>query len=58
MLPKKFIRIRAATAEFVNARVRTRGLRQFMVRGLEKVTSVAILYALGQNMLVWMSINN
>jgi transposase len=46
---------RAATAEFVNARVRTRGLTQLLVSGLEKVQVVVTLFAIGQNMLVWLS---
>ena len=41
---------RAATAECVNAQARNRGLRQFMVRGLEKVKSVATGFAIAQNM--------
>jgi transposase len=41
---------RAATAECVNAQARNRGLRQFMVRGLEKVKSVATWFAIAQNM--------
>ena len=46
---------RASTAEFVNARTRTRGLTQFLVAGLTKVQVVATLFAIGNNMLVWMS---
>ena len=41
---------RAATAECINAQARNRGLRQFMVRGLEKVKSVATWFAIAQNM--------
>src|SRR4051794_17286606 len=41
---------RAATAECVNAQARNRGLRQFMVRGLEKVKCVATWFAIAQNM--------
>lgn len=46
---------RASTAEFVNARTRTRGLTQFLVSGLSKIKTVATLFAVGNNMLVWMS---
>jgi transposase len=41
---------RAATAECVNAQARNRGLQQFLVRGLEKVKTVATWYAIAQNM--------
>jgi transposase len=47
---KKISKERAATAECVNAQARNRGLGQFMVRGLEKVKSVATWYAIAQNM--------
>ena len=47
---KKIDTERAATAECVNAQARNRGLRQFMVRGLEKVKSVATWFAIAQNM--------
>jgi transposase len=42
---------RASTAEWVNARMRNMGLRQFLVRGLNKVRSVAMLFALAHNLL-------
>ena len=47
---QKIYKERAATAECVNAQARNRGLRQFMVRGLEKVKSVATWFAIAQNM--------
>ena len=47
---QKIYKERAATAECVNAQARNRGLRQFMVRGLEKVKTVATWYAIAQNM--------
>jgi hypothetical protein len=47
---KKIYKERAATAECVNAQARNRGLRQFMVRGLERVRSVATWFAIAQNM--------
>ena len=40
---------RAQTAEWANARVRNWGLDQVVVRGLEKVRSVALLFALAHN---------
>jgi transposase len=42
---------RSQTAEWVNARVRNWGLRQFQVRGLEKVRAEATLYALAHNLM-------
>jgi transposase len=47
---KKIYKERAATAECVNAQARNRGLRQFVVRGLEKVKTVASWFAITQNM--------
>lgn len=47
---KKIYKERAATAECVNAQARNRGLRQFLVRGLEKVKSVATWFAIAHNM--------
>jgi len=44
---------RASTAECVNALARQRGMRQFRVRGLAKVRTVAILYALAHNLVRW-----
>ena len=52
---KEIYKERASTAEFVNARTKTRGLTQFLVAGLAKVQVVATLFAIGNNMLVWMS---
>ena len=40
---------RASTAEWVNAMARNRGLQQFNVRGLAKVTAVATWFALAHN---------
>jgi transposase len=48
---KAIYKRRSATAEWVNARARNHGLRQFLVRGLEKVKAVALLYALTHNMM-------
>jgi hypothetical protein len=47
---KEISKARAATAECVNAQARNRGLRQFLVRGLEKVKTVATWFAIAQNM--------
>jgi len=41
---------RAATAECANAQARNRGLRQFVVRGRDKVRSVTLWHALTHNM--------
>lgn len=43
---------RASTAEYVNAVARNRGMQQFMVRGLVKVKSVALMFALAHNMMI------
>jgi hypothetical protein len=43
-------RERAATAEWVNALARNRGLAQYRVRGLEKVHSVLLWFALAHNL--------
>lgn len=42
---------RAATAECVNAIARNRGLGQFLVRGVDKATSVLLWFALAHNMM-------
>ena len=43
-------RKRAATAEWVNALARNRGLQQFRVRGLDKVRSILLWFALAHNL--------
>jgi transposase len=43
-------RLRAATAEWTNALARNRGLQQFRVRGLERVRSVLLWFALAHNL--------
>jgi len=43
-------RQRAATAEWVNALARNRGLQQYRVRGLAKVRSVLLWFALAHNL--------
>jgi transposase len=52
---KEIYKERAATAEFVNARTRNRGLKQLLVKGLKNVTAVVTLYAIGNNMLIWLA---
>lgn len=42
---------RPSIAEFVNAELRNRGLTQFRVRGLEKVGTVTLWYAIGLNLI-------
>jgi transposase len=42
---------RAATSECVNAIARNRGLQQFLVRGLAKVTAVLLWFALAHNVM-------
>jgi transposase len=48
---KRIYKERASTAECVNAQARNRGLRQFWVRGLEKVRAVVLWYALAHNLM-------
>ncbi|MDA8237745.1 MAG: IS1182 family transposase [Chloroflexi bacterium] len=43
-------RLRAAVAEWVNALARNRGLQQYRVRGLERVRSVLLWFALAHNL--------
>lgn len=45
----KIYKKRCSTAEFSNAQVKNHSLREFLVRGLEKVKGVAILHAIAQN---------
>lgn len=47
---KEIYRQRAATAEWSNAQFRNHGLAQFVVRGIRKARSVALLHALATNM--------
>ena len=48
---KEIYKDRASTAECVNAISRNRGLRQFLVRGLEKVRAVALCFAIAHNLM-------
>jgi transposase len=47
---KEIYKERAATVELANGQARNRGLTQFTVRGLEKVTAIALWFALAHNM--------
>lgn len=49
---QKLYRLRAQTAEWVNARCRNWGLRQMPLRGQPKCRIVALLYAITHNLLV------
>lgn len=46
---QRIYKLRGATAELANALFRSRGLQQFLVRGLEKVKSVVLLHAITNN---------
>lgn len=48
---KALYKLRAATAECVNAQARNRGLQRMPVRGLSKVRCVALLFALAHNLM-------
>ncbi|HRH77409.1 MAG TPA: IS1182 family transposase, partial [Cellvibrionaceae bacterium] len=48
---KELYKLRAATAECVNAQARNRGLQRMPVRGKAKVRCVALLYALAHNLM-------
>ena len=48
---KEIYKERAATAECVNALARNRGLRQFLVRGLQKAKAVVLWHALAHNLM-------
>ena len=48
---KTIYKQRASTAECVNALARNRGLQRFLIRGLRKVKTVALWYALAHNLM-------
>ncbi|GAB3377411.1 hypothetical protein GCM10027514_14740 [Azotobacter armeniacus] len=48
---KAVYKARAATAECVNVLARNRGLQRFNGRGLDKVRSVLLWYALAHNLM-------
>ena len=47
---KAIYRQRASTIECVNAQTRNRGLIRLLVRGLRKVTAVALWFAIAHNL--------
>lgn len=53
---KEIYKLRAATAECVNAIARNRGLQRFWVRGREKARAVALWYAIAHNMMRGLSL--
>jgi len=53
---KKIYQKRAETAEYANAQARNHGMQQFSVKGVAKVTNVALLFAVVHNMMI--AINN
>ena len=48
---KELYKLRAATAECVNAQARNRGLQRMPVRGLSKMRCVVLLFALAHNLM-------
>lgn len=55
-LGKAIYKLRSQTAEWVNARCRNHGLRNFLVRGRERCRSVALLHVITHNLLVGMKL--
>jgi hypothetical protein len=55
---KAIYKERAATSECVNARVRQHGLYQFVVRGLRRVTCVALWMAITHDLLRWIALTS
>lgn len=49
---------RCSTAEFSNAQMKQRGWREFLVRGLEKVKSCALLNVIAQNIARYFDLND
>lgn len=47
---KDLYKKRCSTAEFSNAQVKNRGLKEFLLRGLEKVKGTSLLHAIAQNL--------
>ena len=48
---KTIYKLRAATAECINAIARNRGLQQFRVRGLDKVRAILLWFAVAHNLI-------
>jgi transposase len=55
---KEIYKLRAATAECVNAIARNRGFQRFWVRGREKARAVALWYAIAHNMMRGLALGN
>jgi transposase len=55
---KIIYRERASTAECVNAIAKNRGMQQFLVRGLQKVNCVALIFAITHNVIRGISLIN
>jgi predicted acylesterase/phospholipase RssA len=55
---KAIYKERAATSECANARARQHGLYQFVVRGLTKVTCVALWMAITHDLLRWIALTS
>ncbi|MBA3238583.1 MAG: transposase, partial [Parachlamydiaceae bacterium] len=55
---KKIYKDRASNSEWANAGLRNRGLKQLLVRGIEKVKSVFSLHVLTHNILRSLHLNN
>ena len=53
---KQIYQGRGSLAEWANAQVRNMGLQQFTVRGIPKVTAVAVLMVVTQNLLRWLAL--
>lgn len=52
---KEIYKDRASSVECVNAQSRNRGLTRFVVRGLSKARTVALWFALAQNLMCWIA---
>lgn len=48
---KKKYKLRPQTAEFPNAEARNRGMKQFLIRGIEKALNVGLIFAITHNFL-------
>lgn len=55
---KAIYKERASTSECVNARARQRGVYQFVVRGLAKVTCVALWLAITHDLMRWIALTS
>jgi len=55
---QEIYKLRCSTAEFSNAQMKKRGWREFLVRGLQKVTSFALLQGIAQNIMRYFDLIN